>query len=111
MWARCVTVSGPPEYLQPDHADVIARLQRHFHRQDGYLGSALLIDEQGGAIRSIGFWENREALEATAERAASLGREMARSIWMHRGEVSVERFEVVSLDRPPAVRVANTIAP
>lgn len=108
-WARTVVISGAPQALTDDHIVVVALLRKHFFRQQGYMGSHLLVDKVNGVIRSTGFWETRDDLDRSDPRARSLGKRMCQSIWGDTGSVEVEVSEVLGLD-PPTVTIAQTEA-
>lgn len=102
LWARQVTMSGPPDSLHDRHITIVANLFGHFSSQDGHAGGHLLVDRDAGIVSATSFWETTEALERTLGSVESAAGRMCRTIWGSAGSWKVEIFKVVGLK--PATR-------
>ena len=101
IWARRVTLSGPPGALDDRKVTIAASLFAHFSQQDGHLGGHLLVQREHGRFCATSFWE-LPSLERTMNSVQSAAKQMCETIWGLSGRWDVEVFEVVGLK--PAVR-------
>ena len=102
MWARRVTLSGPPDALDARKITIAASLFIHFSQQDGHFGGHLLVQRDFGRFCATSFWETHGALERTMNSAQSAARQMSETIWGTSGRWDLEVFEVIGLK--PALR-------
>ena len=102
IWARRVTLSGPPDALDNRKVTIAASLFVHFSQQDGHLGGHLFVQRDFGRFCATSFWETLGALERTMDSAQSAARQMSETIWGSSGRWDVEVFEVIGLK--PALR-------
>jgi hypothetical protein len=101
--SRILTVKAPQETFDRSHGLTAATLVKSFQRMSGFLGGVVLVEVDGSCVRTIGFWENQEAVAASASRARSMGANLASTLLGDKGTYDVQTFEVIAIDPPPAV--------
>ena len=69
----------------------------------GFLGGIILVDTDGSCVRTIGFWEDDAAVAGSDQRAATMGNNLAESMFGPGGTYDIQTFEVIGLDPPPAI--------
>lgn len=106
LWARRMTMSGPAADLDDRKITIAASLFRHFSDQPGHSGGHVLVDRETGTFCATSFWSSLEALDATMSRARSAAAQMCETIWLGRGEWTIQVFEVVVLK--PASETRST---
>ena len=105
MWARRVTLFGPPEALDDRKITLTSNLFRHFSNQEGHLGGHLLVQRDKGLFCATSFWETSAAMDRTLESARSAAARMCQTIWGPTGFWEIEIFQVIGL-KPAARAVA-----
>jgi hypothetical protein len=101
--SRILTVKAPQGTFDRSHGLTAATLVKSFQRMSGFLGGVVLVEVDGSCVRTIGFWENQEAVAASASRARSMGANLASTLLGDKGTYDVQTFEVIAIDPPPAV--------
>ena len=102
VWARRVTLSGPPEALDDRRVTIASSLFSHFSQQDGHLGGHLFVQREKGSFCATSFWEDESSLERTMHAAKFAAGQMCKTIWGTTGHWELEVFEVIGLK--PAVK-------
>ena len=103
MIARILTVTGPPGSVDRSNGVAAAAVVKSFQRMPGFLGGIVLVETEGTCVRTIGFWENEEAVRNSNQHAKVMGETFAHSVFGDHGVVDVKTFEVIGLDPPPEV--------
>jgi hypothetical protein len=102
MWARRVTLSGPPDALDDRKVTLVSNLFVRFSQQVGHGGGHLMVQRDRGVICATSFWETSSAMDRTMESARSAAQQMCQTIWGSTGRWELEVFQVIGLK--PALR-------
>ena len=78
---------------------------------EGFLGGVVLVAEESSSVRTIGFWEDEQAVASSDRRAETMGAKLAEAIFGPHGTHDIEWFEVIAVDPPPAIAFPDTDAP
>ena len=103
MRARILTITGPPGAVDRSHGVAAATLVKSFQRMDGFRGGVILVGEEPSCVRTIGFWEDDQAVESSDRRAETMGSKLAEAIFGPHGTHDLQSFEVIAIDPPPAI--------
>lgn len=109
LWARRMTLSGPPEDLDERQITIAASFFRHFSDQPGHAGGHVLVDRKTGTFCATSFWSSLDALEATMSKTQTASKRLSETIWQGRGECTIQVFEVMVLKPASEVRAAPTL--
>lgn len=107
MITRMLTVKGPPGAVDPTHGVAAATLVKSFRRMHGFLGGIILVDVGASCVRTIGFWQDEEAIASSDQRAETMGTNLSRALFGAHGSYHLQTFEVIAIDPPPAVAFPN----
>lgn len=102
MWARRVTLRGPPDALDDRKVILFSNLFVRFSQQDGHAGGHLMVQRDRGVICATSFWETSSAMDRTMGSVRSAANQMCQTIWGSTGRWELEVFQVIGLI--PALR-------
>ncbi len=97
IYARRVSISGPTGAVSDRQLETAASLFRHFSRQRGHLGGDVLVADDRSKFCATSYWDSREAVAATMNKARGAAENTAVSLWGDRGRVEIETFEAWAL--------------
>jgi heme-degrading monooxygenase HmoA len=105
MYARLSTIEGAPEKLDEATRHLQERALPQLRKMDGFKGFVALGDRNSGKMIGLGFWEDEEALRASAQEVSGVRSGAAQAFGGT--VVSVEEFEVSVLEAPSAGPVSG----
>ncbi len=103
MIARSLTVRAPVGTFDRSHGVTAATLVKSFQRMKGFLGGVILVEKDGSFVRTIGFWEDAEAVAASDARANSMGKNLSATLFGDHASHDVHIYEVIAIAPPPSV--------
>lgn len=111
MRARVLTITGPAGAVDRSQGVTAATLVKSFQRMQGFLGGVVLVGEDGSCVRTIGFWEDDDAVTSSDRRAETMGTKLAEAVFGPHGNHDIQSFEVIAIDPPPAIPFPATEGP
>ena len=106
-----MTITGPPGAIDRSHGVTAATLVKSFRRMEGFLGGVVLVGEESSCVRTIGFWEDEQAVASSDRRAETMAAKLAEAIFGPHGNHDVQWFDVIAVDPPPAIAFPDTDLP
>ena len=105
MYARLSTIEGAPENIDEATRHLQEQALPQLRKMSGFKGFVALGDRNSGKMIGLAFWEDEEALRATAQEVSGVRSGAAQAIGGT--VVSVEEFEVSVLEAPSAGPVSG----
>ena len=101
MFARATTFSGASN---PQVVEIIREVLPHLRSLPGFMGMTAVRSVDGLVVQVMSFWETLEDLETSMRRAELAAEGVAITGFEEPADITLERFEVLHVEPPPAVR-------